>query len=192
MLQDNKKSRLKEIITVFVKHGIINKSKLLQNPVKVRCALEELGPTFVKLGQILSTRPDLLPADFINEFKNNYKKTDKYDEIVKYIYSLKDKAKLVLFSDLIFTCFGALEKQINLDIFDEIFLSYKEGCTKSNIEAFINVENKLNVEEKDILFIDNNVNNINNAKKRGWNTCLAYGFELEKIKNSVEDFLKKK
>ncbi|MCB0195408.1 MAG: AarF/ABC1/UbiB kinase family protein [Anaerolineae bacterium] len=33
----------------------------------VRLALEELGPTFVKLGQILSTRPDLLPPAYINE-----------------------------------------------------------------------------------------------------------------------------
>jgi predicted unusual protein kinase regulating ubiquinone biosynthesis (AarF/ABC1/UbiB family) len=30
-------------------------------------ALEELGPTFAKLGQILSTRPDLLPPEFIDE-----------------------------------------------------------------------------------------------------------------------------
>ena len=34
---------------------------------RVRMALEELGPTFVKMGQILSTRPDLLPPDFIRE-----------------------------------------------------------------------------------------------------------------------------
>jgi ubiquinone biosynthesis protein len=33
----------------------------------VRLALEELGPTFVKLGQILSTRPDLLPPTFLIE-----------------------------------------------------------------------------------------------------------------------------
>src|SRR5436305_13714547 len=32
-----------------------------------RDALEELGPTFAKLGQILSTRPDLLPPAFIEE-----------------------------------------------------------------------------------------------------------------------------
>jgi len=32
-------------------------------------ALEQLGPTFVKLGQILSTRPDLLPDDLIAELK---------------------------------------------------------------------------------------------------------------------------
>jgi predicted unusual protein kinase regulating ubiquinone biosynthesis (AarF/ABC1/UbiB family) len=33
----------------------------------LRQALEELGPTFAKLGQILSTRPDLLPPEFIDE-----------------------------------------------------------------------------------------------------------------------------
>ena len=30
-------------------------------PVRLRLALESLGPIFVKLGQVLSTRPDLLP-----------------------------------------------------------------------------------------------------------------------------------
>jgi len=34
---------------------------------RLRSALEELGPTFAKLGQILSTRPDLLPPEFIEE-----------------------------------------------------------------------------------------------------------------------------
>ncbi|WP_028552690.1 ABC1 kinase family protein [Paenibacillus sp. UNC451MF] len=34
---------------------------------RIRRFLEELGPTFVKIGQIASTRPDLLPADIINE-----------------------------------------------------------------------------------------------------------------------------
>jgi len=34
---------------------------------RVRVALEELGPTFVKLGQLLATRPDLLPPAYIEE-----------------------------------------------------------------------------------------------------------------------------
>ena len=34
---------------------------------RFRRALEELGPTFAKLGQILSTRPDLLPPAFVRE-----------------------------------------------------------------------------------------------------------------------------
>jgi ubiquinone biosynthesis protein len=38
---------------------------LARGPRMVR-ALEELGPTFIKLGQVLSTRPDILPPDFIS------------------------------------------------------------------------------------------------------------------------------
>ena len=34
---------------------------------RIRMAIEELGPTYIKFGQILSTRPDLIPIDFINE-----------------------------------------------------------------------------------------------------------------------------
>jgi len=36
---------------------------------RMRLALEELGPTFVKLGQILSTRPDVIPHAFVREFE---------------------------------------------------------------------------------------------------------------------------
>jgi ubiquinone biosynthesis protein len=36
---------------------------------RIRLVLEELGPTFVKLGQVASTRSDLLPPEWIEEFK---------------------------------------------------------------------------------------------------------------------------
>ncbi len=40
----------------------------LEPPARIRRALEELGPTFIKLGQILATRVDLFPPDWIAEF----------------------------------------------------------------------------------------------------------------------------
>ena len=39
-------------------------------PQRIRMATEELGPTFVKLGQILSTRSDLLPPEIIDELQS--------------------------------------------------------------------------------------------------------------------------
>jgi ubiquinone biosynthesis protein len=44
-------------------------AKPLSRAQRVRLSLEELGPTFVKFGQVLSTRPDLIPSDFIEELK---------------------------------------------------------------------------------------------------------------------------
>jgi ubiquinone biosynthesis protein len=39
------------------------------SPKRIRLVLEELGPSFVKLGQLMSTRADLFPPDYIEEFK---------------------------------------------------------------------------------------------------------------------------
>jgi ubiquinone biosynthesis protein len=39
-------------------------------PEHVRMLLEDLGPVFIKLGQVLSTRPDMIPPDFVVEFSH--------------------------------------------------------------------------------------------------------------------------
>lgn len=41
----------------------------LSQAERLRLALEELGPTFIKLGQLLSTRPDVIPNDYLEELK---------------------------------------------------------------------------------------------------------------------------
>ncbi len=44
--------------------------EIMQLPAEVRArlAMQELGPTFVKLGQVLATRPDIFPPNWIAEF----------------------------------------------------------------------------------------------------------------------------
>jgi len=82
--------RLAEIISVLTKYGFQQalvdsglarlldiknemnghqKTKGLPKAVRIRMAMEELGPAFIKLGQILSTRPDLIPPEWAEEFK---------------------------------------------------------------------------------------------------------------------------
>lgn len=62
-LRLNRASRLREILRVLRKNEIIQGI----TPEKLRKILEELGPTFIKLGQIMSMRPDLLPPQYCNE-----------------------------------------------------------------------------------------------------------------------------
>ncbi|MDI6742017.1 MAG: AarF/ABC1/UbiB kinase family protein [Smithella sp.] len=55
-------------LQVVSRHKRENVEKLTRAE-RLRFLVEELGPTFIKLAQILSTRPDLVPADVIKEFE---------------------------------------------------------------------------------------------------------------------------
>jgi ubiquinone biosynthesis protein len=56
-------ARLREIMNVLRRHDIIHGV----SPSKLRSILEELGPTYVKLGQIMSMRSDMLPQKYCDE-----------------------------------------------------------------------------------------------------------------------------
>lgn len=59
----------------------------LSQAERMRMALEELGPTFIKLGQFLSTRADILPPNYIKEFSKLQDSVPPfgYDEVVEEI-----------------------------------------------------------------------------------------------------------
>lgn len=81
--------RFWKILRVFTKHGcgdmvaymFRGKDKSSQtreglpvrpkfpSPERIRMAFEELGPSFIKLGQLLSTRADIFPPEYIEEFR---------------------------------------------------------------------------------------------------------------------------
>ena len=77
--------RLREILLILSKHKIVKGI----SPEKLRLILEELGPTFVKLGQIMSMRHDLLPSEYCSELEKL--RTDAhsmdYTEVKKQIES---------------------------------------------------------------------------------------------------------
>ncbi|MGQ0794331.1 MAG: ABC1 kinase family protein [Deltaproteobacteria bacterium] len=87
IIKDTK--RLRQIFSVLAKYGyghlidslglresLFSESAIpepksggaVSKPERLRRSLEELGPTFIKLGQILSTRPELIPPDYAEEF----------------------------------------------------------------------------------------------------------------------------
>ena len=108
-------SRYRQILSVLFRYGfddIVDKLKIdqylevgvqfitrtrreniekLSRAERLRLLVEELGPTFVKFAQILSTRPDILPADVIAEFEK------LQDEVPPYPYA---QAREIIESEL--------------------------------------------------------------------------------------------
>jgi len=117
--------RYRQIFTVLLKYGfedIVERLKLytvfkfsrklwrksksaeqyqhLTTAERLRMALAELGPTFIKLGQVLSTRPDLVPLDFVTELSKLQDKAPPFspDEARRIVSSQLNKPIADIFS----------------------------------------------------------------------------------------------
>lgn len=79
----SKSQRLQEILRVFMKYKVVQNFSHQQNPVQIKQAFEELGPTFIKIGQMLSVRTDLLDPSFVETFKTlqDNVKSDDFAEV---------------------------------------------------------------------------------------------------------------
>lgn len=80
---DNKRDRIKDTAAVFFRHGIKKGIKGSIDPVNIRLAFEELGPTYVKIGQMLSMRPDIIPSEYRKEFRKlqDSVRPEKFEDI---------------------------------------------------------------------------------------------------------------
>lgn len=87
MKKSNDVKRLEEITKVILKNDL----KSGVSPSKVCNILTELGPTFIKIGQILSTRIDLIPKEYCAALSNLRNNTgvmprDELEKILKEEY----------------------------------------------------------------------------------------------------------
>lgn len=104
MRKRSDRQRLAEIVSVLLRHGIRSGIFGKDAPRRVRMALEDLGPTFIKIGQILSSRPEILPPPYLEE-----------------LAKLQDETKPEDFADIKATIEGELGRPLN-----EVFAHFDE------------------------------------------------------------------
>lgn len=114
-------NRYRQIINIISKHGLGHLLDYigLKNPLKlpgnkrksrevrtiavrIKMALEELGPTFIKLGQILSMRPDLLPFNYLAQLEKLQESVSPvgFDQIQKIIEAELERPISAVFSKI--------------------------------------------------------------------------------------------
>ena len=75
------KERLFELVRIIKKYDLINNA----TPEGLRLAIEEAGPTFIKLGQILASRDDVIPKNYCDELSHlrNQVKPMEYEKVLE-------------------------------------------------------------------------------------------------------------
>ena len=83
--QISQTQRLKEITGILRRHSFISNFYHQTNPDEILATFQELGPTFIKLGQMLSTRPDLVSPEYIQALRTLQDKVpaDDYETVAK-------------------------------------------------------------------------------------------------------------
>lgn len=75
-----RRTRMRQIVAIARRHGLPGSI----TPVEFRAMLEDLGPSFVKIGQTLSTHSDILPQPYCDELKKLQADSDPlpFDEVL--------------------------------------------------------------------------------------------------------------
>ncbi|HCM84910.1 MULTISPECIES: ABC1 kinase family protein [Enterococcus] len=83
MKEQSKAARLRQIVKVVNHYSVVKNITQQKNPAEVRQAFEELGPTFIKVGQMMSVRTDIFTLDFTKELRKlqDDVKTDNFESV---------------------------------------------------------------------------------------------------------------
>lgn len=160
-------SQGKEMLTVNSDEDIQDWVNLLQTKMNINVSCEEFKTTY----------------------EEEFDKVKYYKEVVEYAHSLKDRCRIGILSNLAAFDRKRIDEQYNLSMFDNVFLSFEIGMRKPDDGIYEYVLNTLNMPAENVLFIDDDNDNILHAKKFGIQTCHAFGYELDKIKTAVDTFL---
>jgi ubiquinone biosynthesis protein len=117
----------------------------MEPAARVRCALEELGPTFVKLGQVMATRVDVFPPNWIAEFEKLQSKVPPvpFEEVLPQLEEALGEPPSMVFDDLHTVPFASASiAQVHLAKLKDgtpVVLKIRRPGIRSKIEADLRI-----------------------------------------------------
>ena len=112
-----------------------------------------------------------------------YKVKDK--KIFKKIKEINENVKIIIATNHLSFVKDFIKESFNIDYLDDIIISAEIHKIKPNLDFYQYILNKYSIESKELLFLDDNINNINGAQILGINTI-----KVEKDTNLIDEISK--
>ena len=112
-----------------------------------------------------------------------YKVKDK--KIFKKINEINENVKIIIATNHLSFVKDFIKESFNIDYLDDIIISAEIHKIKPNLDFYQYILNKYDIESKELLFLDDNINNINGAQTLGINTI-----KIEKDTNLIDEISK--
>lgn len=146
-----------QIINILIKHAFANffgfthytiinrtlvQNKVHSTPERIRMLIEELGPTYVKFGQIIADRPDVISERFRIELKKLQSNVEPFDSNVAIVLIEKEMKKMI---GEVFSEFGTIPLA-SASIGQVYSATLKNGCPVVVKIQRPNIENKIKLD----------------------------------------------
>lgn len=112
-----------------------------------------------------------------------YKVKDK--KMFKKIKEINENVKIIIATNHLSFVKDFIKESFNIDYLDDIIISAEIHKIKPNLDFYQYILNKYSIESKELLFLDDNINNINGAQALGINTI-----KIEKDTNLIDEISK--
>ena len=112
-----------------------------------------------------------------------YKVKDK--KMFKKIKEINENVKIIIATNHLSFVKDFIKESFNIDYLDDIIISAEIHKIKPNLDFYQYILNKYSIESKELLFLDDNINNINGAQILGINTI-----KVEKDTNLIDEISK--
>ena len=109
-----------------------------------------------------------------------YKVKDR--EIFKKVKEKNENVKVIIATNHLSFVRNFIGEHFNVDYLDDLIISAEIHKTKPNSDFYEYILNKYNIDSKELLFLDDNIDNVNGAKQLGINTI-----KVEENTNLIEE-----
>ncbi|MBD8924087.1 hypothetical protein EGR52_11950 [bacterium] len=168
--------------------GVLVNEKNIKLTKDEECLEKIFGPNLNDFDYLENARKIIKKDSMIINFTENiidklYKVKDK--DVFEKVKKINGNVKVIIATNHVSYIKKFINKYLNINYLDDLIISAEINKIKPNLDFYEYILNKYNIDPKELLFLDDNANNVHSAKQLGINTI-----KVEKNMNLISEIMK--